>query len=484
MNCELQSCDPTKIGPYTLRARLGEGAMSSVYEGIDPATGDPVAIKVIEADPASDPDAAERFEREARALEKITHPGVARLRGAGRMEDGRLYLVFDLVRGPTLQEVIERADQPEYLTVLCWMIQATDALDEAWKHHIIHRDLKPGNMMVDESGKLRIVDFGLAKAIHADPGITPNRMLLGTPRYMSPEMSLGQSQDFRSDMYSLGATFYHLATGQPPFDAPTPAAMMLKHAQAQLPSPQSVEPKLPHDLAAILTRLLAKDPQRRYSSYFDLASDLREASLALKATVRPHDPTLRLDRPAEQPPLDRRGDPPGSSTLAPSAETSKDLGSTAKTLLALFLIGMGIVTVLHFESKREPGASGDGRSRAFILNLLRGEKGRKIEAEHLEATNRERMAGLMSAIVQYEVARGVAPRRLEDLRTYGIASGQNLFTDPWGNRYEYRLIERTLLSMGADGQAGTEDDYLLNSGMEFIQEPMLEEDSQPSEREQ
>lgn len=274
---------PEQIGEYKIVGRIGSGAMSVVYEGVNPATSQSVAIKVLDPALLSDADAIKRIEREARALDKIRHPNVAQLMGYGRMPEGSPYLVFELVVGHTLAELIEMRMPVDSLAALAWLEEASLALCEAWKHKIIHRDIKPGNMMVQGDGQLKMVDFGLAKALFEDVDHTQENSVLGTPRYMSPEMSLGQSLDFRADMYSLGATFYHLLVGQSPFDAATAAQMMMKHANSPLPTPRSIEPRIPPDIESILMRLLAKDAGGRYESYEDLCAAIREARLAIES---------------------------------------------------------------------------------------------------------------------------------------------------------------------------------------------------------
>lgn len=270
-----------RVGRYEVLGSIGQGAMSCVYEATDEDSGKLVAIKVLDARKNEDADAGARFEREVAALERVRHPNVSRLIAWGYLPDSRAYIVCERVEGHTLKEWIEQGRNVEPLAAIEWMIQAAEALAEAWKHHIIHRDLKPGNMMIDETGRLKLLDFGLAKMLFHDVNITADRAMLGTPRYMSPEVGLGRSLDFRSDMYSLGATFYHLILGRSPFDALSPVQMMMMHANAPLTAPNAVDPSLPRDLNAILMRLLAKEPERRYACYADLIADLREARLAL-----------------------------------------------------------------------------------------------------------------------------------------------------------------------------------------------------------
>jgi len=478
-------------GRYRLGGLLGRGACSVVFEAVDVTSGEPVALKLLEIDPGTDPDALARIRREVAALERIRSPYVARLRDVGVGADERPYIVCDLVPGRTLQAVIA-AERPwrDWSAGLKWLGQAAEALDEAWKHHIIHRDLKPSNLIIDLEGNLRIVDFGLAKAIHEDENITQERASLGTPRYMSPEIALGHGADFRADIYSLGATFYHLCAGQAPFEARTPAALMLKHAQAPLPRPRLIDPLIPEDICDMITHMMAKDPASRYQSYADLLADVREARLALMAkgpslpygggraaggepappddedlrriTGQPSGGTLSRPTPAE---IHMRGGYVGADERQ-ARRSGRLLGFMLLTLIVL----AGGMYFAYAVFGPEAGSTGSRLREVFAFLNPGANKNKQVLAEQTQQQNLSRMRDVMAALIQFEAGGG---RRVGDpaqLVEAGLLRDQDL-TDPWGGPYRYQVSARLLTSDGPDAVEGTADDYILDSSMSFRRIP-------------
>ena len=420
---------------------------------------------------------------------KIRHPNVARLHRFDKTEDGRPYMVFELVTGSTLQQIIEEHREVKPETGLDWMFQAASALMEAWKHHIIHRDLKPGNLMIDLTGRLKLLDFGLAKALHEDLSITVDKAPVGTPRYISPEIGMGQSADFRADMYSLGATFYHLFVGQAPFEADTAVAMMMKHANAPLPPPHSIDPSLPDDICTILTRLLAKDPNDRYESYQDLMSDLKESRLALIVRNNPG----AIQREPVESDLSPSMDPDFAVASQTSLEQSMKAEGTAAasraeraanleldtlpksagskiflTVLLVFVVSVGALLVVQFNGLRSSaGSGGNWLNRALSsLELPQGTYTRK-EARALEDEMQRKMEIIMSAILEYEAATGQELGSLgEMLRERRLNRAE--VDDVWGARIEFRGLPKKLYSSGVDGVFGTADDFILNRSLALI----------------
>ncbi|MBI1784079.1 protein kinase [Candidatus Sumerlaeota bacterium] len=489
---------PEKIGRFTIQRKIGRGAMSEVYEGYDEQHSRRVAVKLLSADLAADADALKRIEREARILEMIRHPHVTQLYEFGKSESGRPFLVFELVSGRSLQVIIEERMPVAWETGLTWMLHAAEALDEAWKNHVIHRDIKPGNVMIDDEGKARLVDFGLAKAIYQEKDKSHEKIVLGTPRYMSPEMGLGQSLDFRADMYSLGATFYHLFAGQAPFDAETLMGLVMKHSQAPLTPPKSIEPNLPDDINDILCHLMEKDPAKRYQSYSDLISDLTEARLALMARAKPAEdhfdpatggnPALadpRLWQSAETPlpgtqaakgrpialgPMKPR---PDVASLPVSARTDR---VTVSLIAAIFFV-LGLAALrIYFtkENKLEPQApkqsSGWLARKISSIKPLDRVEHPKIKSEEMIEENKDRMQRVMSMIIRFHLSNNQYPENLEKLEKTGLASDP-LLRDAWGNRFGYNPSDLTITSAGADGIEGNEDDYVMNSSLKFTKLP-------------
>ncbi|MBM3334900.1 serine/threonine protein kinase, partial [Candidatus Sumerlaeota bacterium] len=289
-----------QVGQYKIIRSLARGATSEVIETLDTVNNRPVALKLFSRDFLKEPDAASRFRRESAALTELSHPNIACIYEAGVAPDGRPFFAMEFVNGPSLRSLIEDRVEVTLLTQLDLMIQAAEGLGAALNRNIIHRDVKPANLMVEglpadgdgkreaggerrEAGKLRvkIVDFGLAKIMREDADQSAVRKLIGTPKYMAPEVTLGRPADYRSDIYSLGATFYHLMSGRPPFDGPTAAAIMRQHVNSPLTPLHLLDPTMPSDVCEIFERAMAKDPCQRYQDYDELLSDLKAARMAL-----------------------------------------------------------------------------------------------------------------------------------------------------------------------------------------------------------
>ncbi|MHC4434265.1 MAG: protein kinase domain-containing protein, partial [Planctomycetota bacterium] len=256
-----------KLGPYTILDELGRGGMGAVYRVRRDDLKREFALKVMLK--PDDPKAAERFLREARAAAALSgHPGIVAVHDVGEAEDGTLYLAMDLVRGLSLDQMIDDVMlRPQEWAQLVG--NAAEAVHFAHAHGILHRDIKPGNILADETGHARVTDFGLAYRSE-DIKLTNSGDIVGTPAYMSPEQATGDPLDERADVWSLGATLYECLTSQPPFEGAT--------ALNVLTAIMTKEPKrmvgLPRDLVAITMKCLEKEPDRRYPSALALAQDI------------------------------------------------------------------------------------------------------------------------------------------------------------------------------------------------------------------
>jgi eukaryotic-like serine/threonine-protein kinase len=487
---------PEWLGDFRIAGLLARGTMAEVYRGFS-RNGRAVAIKVLDAALRDDADAVAGFEREAEALKAIHHPNVALLMDYGRTPDERPYLVFELVEGTTLMDIIERRERPELLKGLDWMEEAAEALQAAWFSRIIHRDIKPANLMIDPEGRLKVVDFGLSKSVFTDARAGAARGVMGTPRYMSPEMILGQSLDLRSDMYSLGATFFHYFTGESPFEADTPEQMMRLHAGSAPPPPHAIEPRLNDDISYILMRLMAKDPADRYESYDDLIDHLRKTRLALMSREgllgrqAPPQPELRPD------PLPyRAGSTPDSPLELSESEQAAQMDRRQRALsvsveaprhpirrAALMLLGLCLLLGGLLWATGDPAspATAPERLRASIDRVLGAlgfpasrtpdqpadwEEGdyRRIDA------NVQRMEDVMSMILNYRTDQGRLPDSLDELIAAGLLRRAET-RDLWEREYEFYPGTGILYSYGEDGIQDTRDDFRLSTGMLWIARP-------------
>jgi eukaryotic-like serine/threonine-protein kinase len=248
---------------YTVEKELGHGGMGAVYLARDEQLGERVALKVVTAMMASDPAAAaERFRREVATARKVTHPNIIRIHDL--IEDnGLLLLSMEYVEGMTLAAYLSRVSQVRVDEARLILSQICDGLTAAHNAGVIHRDLKPGNVLLDGEKRVKVIDFGLAKASFL-AGMTATGLILGTPEYMAPEQVRGMACDGRTDLYSLGALAYHLFTGRPPFTGETPIAIGFAHVSETAISPKKLRPELPDSIDQALLKALEKDPSKRF----------------------------------------------------------------------------------------------------------------------------------------------------------------------------------------------------------------------------
>ena len=255
-------------GRFRIECEIGTGGMGTVYRATQLGLERPVAVKIIKPEFASDPDVADRFMREARTMAKLRHAHAAMIFDAGNLPDGRHFIIMEFVEGKTLSEALESEGRfaPERAVRIASDI--CDVLAEAHKLGIVHRDLKPSNIMLNERG-VCVLDFGVAKVLATSADVTHTHattgsgVIVGTPRYMSPEQCLGQRVGARSDLYSLGVLLYEMLAGRPPFTDPLASAVLVKQATAPPPPLPKLRQDLPRALVVAVHTLLAKRPSDR-----------------------------------------------------------------------------------------------------------------------------------------------------------------------------------------------------------------------------
>ena len=260
---------PERIGRYRITDRIGRGAMGVVYSGRDERSGRPVALKVMMTDLEGDAETRERFSREANVAGKMVHRNVINVYEMGE-EDGRLYMVMELLDGETLGDYMKRVGRLPLEHALDLMMQVCEGLAIAHAHAIVHRDIKPGNLFVLRDGGLKILDFGVARL--ANSSMTASGFIVGTPDFMSPEQARGREIDQRSDVFSAGAVFYYMLSGTKPFTAPDLPAVLHKVNSVD-PAPLPPE-QCPPGLWRILMKALAKQAAARYADMGQLLADL------------------------------------------------------------------------------------------------------------------------------------------------------------------------------------------------------------------
>jgi serine/threonine protein kinase len=281
----------TRLGPYEVQALVGSGGMGEVYRARDTRLNRTVAIKLIPQALASDPARRQRFEREARAVALLQHPNICTLHDVGH-QDGTHYLVMEYLEGETLAARLRKGRLTLDLT-LRYGIEVADALDTAHRRGIVHRDLKPGNIFITAHGEAKVLDFGLAKLDEPEPVavtsaetatseklITTPGLAMGTAPYMSPEQARGEDLDARTDIFSLGAVLYEMATGKMAFSGKTTAIVHKAILDGTPMPPSNLVPSLPRYVDQIVAKALEKDRDLRYQNAADLNSDLNRLKRA------------------------------------------------------------------------------------------------------------------------------------------------------------------------------------------------------------
>ncbi|MDB5352943.1 MAG: serine/threonine protein kinase [Planctomycetota bacterium] len=273
------------LGDFLVERMLGQGGMGEVYLARQVSLDRPVALKVLRPEWTSNPTYMARFESEAWAAAKLNHPNIVHIYTLGGFE-GIRFIAMEYVQGTNLREHLQKKGALDLPVALSIMRQSGLAVQAAGEAGLIHRDIKPENMLLTKKGQLKVADFGLARLPESDRlHLTAPGMTLGTPMYMSPEQVQGREVDHRSDLYSLGVTFYHMLSGSPPFTAETAVALALKHVSEAPESLGKRRKKLPPELVALVMKLMAKSPEGRYQSAGEMLKDLSRVREIVQAAA-------------------------------------------------------------------------------------------------------------------------------------------------------------------------------------------------------
>ena len=257
-------------GRYRLTHRLGRGGMAEVFAAEDVRLGRTVAVKLLRADLAEDPVSKARFTREAQSVAGLNHHAVVAVYDSGEDVVGHgvvPYIVMEIVEGHTIRDLLINAEAPGPEQALIIVSGVLEALAYSHQHGIVHRDIKPANVIITHSGAVKVMDFGIARALHgAQSTMTQTGMVMGTPQYLSPEQALGKAVDHRSDLYATGCLLYELLALRPPFTGETPLSVVYQHVQDIPMPPSEVSGEVPPELDGLVMRALAKDPDDRFQT--------------------------------------------------------------------------------------------------------------------------------------------------------------------------------------------------------------------------
>lgn len=264
-------------GRYQINGFIGEGGMSRVWRALDQNTGKNVAVKVLREEYSEDESFIRRFDREAQAASRMSHPNIVNLLDVGVEEDGTRYLVMEYVQGKTLKRFIQESGalRPEIAAQI--IIRVLAALQHAHQNGVVHRDIKPQNILIDKEGTVKVADFGIARMANAQTVNQTDESVMGSVYYFSPEQARGAAVDARSDIYSVGVVFYEMLTGKVPFTGDTPVAIAMQHLQTAPIPPAEVNPSVSSALDFVVLHAMEKKPRRRYQSAEEMLRDVRLA---------------------------------------------------------------------------------------------------------------------------------------------------------------------------------------------------------------
>ncbi|WP_433266942.1 Stk1 family PASTA domain-containing Ser/Thr kinase [Actinosynnema sp. CS-041913] len=368
---------------YELGETLGYGGMSEVHKGRDVRLGRDVAIKVLRADLARDTQFQERFRREAQNSAALNHPAIVAVYDTGETntEYGPLpYIVMEYVDGRTLRDIVKTQGPLTGKRAMEIMADVSAALDFSHRHGIVHRDVKPANVMITRSGAVKVMDFGIARAVHdGQAAVTQTAAVIGTAQYLSPEQARGEAVDARSDVYASGCVLFELLTGEPPFTGDSPVAVAYQHVREDPKPPSSLNPKVTPALDAIVLKAMAKGPANRYQSAAEMRADLVRVLSGQRpsapAVMTPEDRTAVLNQsPRTEVAAGGRHRPAASreepDDYDPVAEEEAERRARRKKTIMITLVVLLCVAVLALA--------------AWITTSLLGDKGNSADSNKVK----------------------------------------------------------------------------------------------------
>ncbi len=455
-------------GRYRLELLLGDGGMGEVYQAEQLSLGRSVAVKVLREEVADRPDMLQRFQREAKILSHLDHPGLVGVHDFG-VHEGCPYLVMDLARGKTLEALLRERGTLPVAEAVGVLLQLCQALAHAHGLGIVHRDLKPENIVMDEHGRTRILDFGIARMVaveEAEPQLTATGMMVGTPQYVAPEQATGKPIDARTDLYALGLVAFRILAGRSAFQKSTAGEYLVAHVTELPPALDALGVASP-ELASVVQRLLEKEPDHRYPSAEATHAALEALDLGAAGNTRqlfgpPDSPDAAAPEPG--PTLDSRpaavpaelagelpAPAPPAPPAAPATPSTRRPPSRITTLIgaAVGLATIGLAVILAWQSGAAPAVT---RGR----NLLAAGKLEQAHTQIAEAIEGEPdpaiVAELRATLGRVHQARGAPEKAVEEF-TLAVAFDPDAL-EPADLEALVRLLENR-------GPPGTEAEHLL-----------------------
>ncbi|MET8564655.1 protein kinase [Streptomyces flaveolus] len=355
-------------GRYRLTHRLGRGGMAEVFAAEDVRLGRTVAVKLLRADLAEDPVSKARFTREAQSVAGLNHHAIVAVYDSGEDTVGGQsvpYIVMELVEGRTIRDLLMNAEAPGPEQALIIVSGVLEALAYSHQHGIVHRDIKPANVIITHSGAVKVMDFGIARALHgASTTMTQTGMVMGTPQYLSPEQALGKAVDHRSDLYATGCLLYELLSLRPPFTGETPLSVVYQHVQDMpVPPSQVSDGSCPPELDGLVMRSLAKEPDDRFQTAEEMRG-LVQYGLQMLYDQGGHTGTWNTG-PVET--HDGRQTPPGGFAGTTVMPHPADASGTTQIPQPILPAGYGNGDDGGFEGH---GNKGSGRGKLWLLAVF------------------------------------------------------------------------------------------------------------------
>jgi len=344
---------------YEVEELVGKGGMSSVYRARDDVLERRVALKILHEHFSGDPEYVERFRREARAIARLNHPNIVTVIDRGEFA-GRQFIVFEHVPGENLKEIVEREGPLPVSQALALTHQIARGLAFAHDNGVVHRDVKPQNVLLDETGRAKVTDFGIARSLEPGDGLTETGALLGTSDYIAPEQATGQPVDERSDQYSLGVLLYELLTGEVPYKGGSFMAVAMRHVRDPVPSVRERRPDVPAQVDAIVARAMAKRPEDRFPSIEAMMAAIEACLPGEGDRTATNGATDALPRAAASRPAPAR-------TRPPSRRARRRRG-LVPLLLGLLVMGLGAL-VLGLLVTRNDGPGTGAAAGASSVHL-------------------------------------------------------------------------------------------------------------------